>query len=175
MQTATVPAVSNAILVLTGAEFLLSMVEHRWSAANGNGTEMESRLKAQQELEESSSNWPSWTLCRAGRRTFADRFRRFTIAFKPCRRRLRHISRAWQKTELARHPQRPLCLDYVERIFTDWSEIHGDRGFADDPAMVCGMARFHGAGSRRHRPPEGARHEAKCLPQLGHAASRRIS
>jgi acetyl-CoA carboxylase carboxyl transferase subunit alpha len=51
---------------------------------------------------------------------------------------------AWQKTELARHPQRPYTLDYVERMFTDWSEIHGDRGFADDPAIVCGMARFHG-------------------------------
>ena len=51
---------------------------------------------------------------------------------------------AWHKAEVARHPQRPYTLDYVERIFTDWSEIHGDRGFADDPAIVCGMARFHG-------------------------------
>ncbi len=51
---------------------------------------------------------------------------------------------SWHKAELARHPQRPYTLDYVERIFTDWSEIHGDRGFADDPAIVCGMARFHG-------------------------------
>ena len=50
----------------------------------------------------------------------------------------------WQKTELARHPQRPYTLDYIERIFTDWSEIHGDRGFSDDPAIVCGMAKFHG-------------------------------
>jgi acetyl-CoA carboxylase carboxyl transferase subunit alpha len=40
--------------------------------------------------------------------------------------------------------QRPHTLDYIERIFTDWSEIHGDRRFGDDPAMVCGMARFHG-------------------------------
>ena len=45
---------------------------------------------------------------------------------------------------MARHPQRPYTLDYIERIFTDWSEIHGDRGFRDDPAIVCGMARFHG-------------------------------
>src|SRR5246127_4274488 len=51
---------------------------------------------------------------------------------------------AWQRTELARHPQRPYTLDYVERIFTDWSEVHGDRGFADDAAIICGMARFHG-------------------------------
>ncbi len=51
---------------------------------------------------------------------------------------------AWQRTELARHPQRPQSLDYIERIFTEFSEIHGDRGFGDDPAIVCGMARFHG-------------------------------
>src|SRR6202522_3072758 len=51
---------------------------------------------------------------------------------------------AWQKTELARHPQRPQALDYIERLFTHWSELHGDRTFGDDPAIVCGMARFHG-------------------------------
>src|SRR5438270_2291727 len=51
---------------------------------------------------------------------------------------------AWQKTELARHPQRPQTLDYIERVFTDFSEIHGDRSFGDDAAMICGMARFHG-------------------------------
>jgi acetyl-CoA carboxylase carboxyl transferase subunit alpha len=53
-------------------------------------------------------------------------------------------STAWQKTELARHPQRPQSLDYIERVFTDFSEIHGDRGFGDDAAIICGMARFHG-------------------------------
>jgi acetyl-CoA carboxylase carboxyl transferase subunit alpha len=51
---------------------------------------------------------------------------------------------AWQKTELARHPQRPYTLDYIDRIFSDWSEIHGDRSYADDPAIICGMAHFHG-------------------------------
>ncbi len=51
---------------------------------------------------------------------------------------------AWQKVELARHPQRPYTLDYVKMLFEGFSEIHGDRGFADDPAVVCGMARFHG-------------------------------
>ncbi|MCU1309835.1 MAG: acetyl-CoA carboxylase carboxyltransferase subunit alpha [Candidatus Angelobacter sp.] len=51
---------------------------------------------------------------------------------------------AWQRTELARHPQRPYTLDYLDRIFTDWSEVHGDRAFGDDPAIICGMARFHG-------------------------------
>jgi acetyl-CoA carboxylase carboxyl transferase subunit alpha len=51
---------------------------------------------------------------------------------------------AWAKTELARHPQRPDPLAFIERIFTDFSEIHGDRVFSDDPAMNCSMARFDG-------------------------------
>ncbi len=51
---------------------------------------------------------------------------------------------AWTKTELARHPQRPDPYSYIERIFTDYSEIHGDRAFSDDPAVTCGMARFEG-------------------------------
>ncbi|HEV2388776.1 MAG TPA: acetyl-CoA carboxylase carboxyltransferase subunit alpha [Candidatus Acidoferrales bacterium] len=56
---------------------------------------------------------------------------------------LEHPS-AWQRTMLARHPQRPYTLDYVRFLFEGFSEIHGDRGFGDDAAIVCGMARFHG-------------------------------
>lgn len=59
------------------------------------------------------------------------------------RRQIDSVTSAWKKTELARHPQRPYFLDYVERIFSDWSEIHGDRRFSDDPALICGMAKFH--------------------------------
>ncbi|MGB6132295.1 MAG: acetyl-CoA carboxylase carboxyltransferase subunit alpha [Acidobacteriaceae bacterium] len=51
---------------------------------------------------------------------------------------------AWQKTELARHPQRPDPYAFIEILFTDYSEIHGDRAFSDDPAVTCGMARFEG-------------------------------
>ncbi len=60
------------------------------------------------------------------------------------RRQLEANLLAWRKTELARHPQRPSMLDYLERIFTDWTELHGDRAFADDHAILAGMARFHG-------------------------------
>jgi acetyl-CoA carboxylase carboxyl transferase subunit alpha len=88
---------------------------------------------------------------------------------------------AWLKTELARHPQRPYFLDYVERIFTGWSEIHGDRRYSDDPALLCGMARFHDqevmiigtqkgrdAKQRVHRNfgmanPEGYRKALRCM------------
>jgi len=49
---------------------------------------------------------------------------------------------AWQRVQLARHPKRPHALDYIERIFTGFREIHGDRGFGDDPAIVAGFAFF---------------------------------
>src|SRR6266849_11068941 len=50
----------------------------------------------------------------------------------------------WQRTKLSRHPQRPYTLDYVRLLFQDFSEVHGDRNFADDPAIVTGTARYHG-------------------------------
>jgi acetyl-CoA carboxylase carboxyl transferase subunit alpha len=50
---------------------------------------------------------------------------------------------AWQKTELARDPKRPYPMEFIQSLFTDFSEIHGDRSFGDDLAMSCGMARFH--------------------------------
>jgi acetyl-CoA carboxylase carboxyl transferase subunit alpha len=49
---------------------------------------------------------------------------------------------AWQRVQLARHPKRPHTLDYIERVFTDFQEIHGDRLYGDDPAIVCGAALF---------------------------------
>jgi acetyl-CoA carboxylase carboxyl transferase subunit alpha len=49
---------------------------------------------------------------------------------------------AWQISQVARHPQRPYTLDYIQGLFTEFEELHGDRAFADDPAIVCGMARF---------------------------------
>src|SRR6202167_3169881 len=51
---------------------------------------------------------------------------------------------AWQKVQNARHPKRPHTLDYIQRILTDFQEIHGDRLFGDDPAIVCGMGRLDG-------------------------------
>lgn len=51
---------------------------------------------------------------------------------------------AWQISQLARHPQRPYALDYIQRIFTEFEELHGDRTYADDPAIVGGPARLDG-------------------------------
>jgi len=51
---------------------------------------------------------------------------------------------AFERVQLARHQDRPHTLDFIERLFEDFTEIHGDRRYADDPAIVCGFARFHG-------------------------------
>jgi acetyl-CoA carboxylase carboxyl transferase subunit alpha len=50
----------------------------------------------------------------------------------------------WQVSQVARHPHRPYTLDYIERIFSDFHELHGERHFGDDPAIVCGIARLDG-------------------------------
>ena len=55
---------------------------------------------------------------------------------------VQRVSPAWERIERARHPQRPYPMELIERIFTDFSEIHGDRAFGDDEAVVCGMARL---------------------------------
>ena len=50
----------------------------------------------------------------------------------------------WQRAQIARHQQRPYLLDFVQFLFTDFMEIHGDRAFGDDKAIICGFAKFHG-------------------------------
>jgi len=55
-----------------------------------------------------------------------------------------HSATAFERVQLARHPERPHTLDFVERLFEDFVEVHGDRRYADDPAIVSGFARFHG-------------------------------
>jgi len=51
----------------------------------------------------------------------------------------------WQRVLVARHPSRPNTLDYIERLFTNFDELHGDRRFADDHAIIAGLAEFNGA------------------------------
>src|SRR5215469_14985839 len=125
--------------VLTSAQLLLSMVETRRATRNGNGMD----ATAPQELERIERQLGKLEALdgqSADVRKEIEDLRQRVVAL---RSEMSHRE-AWIKTELARHPQRPYFLDYVEKIFSDFSEIHGDRRFADDPALVCGMARFHG-------------------------------
>ena len=91
------------------------------------------------------------------------------------------VSPAWIRIERARHPQRPYPLDFIERVFTDFSEIHGDRAYGDDEAVACGMARLgdeevlvignRKGGSTKDRVrrnfgmphPEGYRKALRCM------------
>src|ERR1700724_4671747 len=50
----------------------------------------------------------------------------------------------WQRAQVARHPQRPYTLDFIGLLFTDFVELHGDRGYGDDKAIVAGLGKFHG-------------------------------
>jgi acetyl-CoA carboxylase carboxyl transferase subunit alpha len=79
---------------------------------------------------------------------------------------------AWQRLLLARHPQRPYTEDYIRLLFENFSEIHGDRGYSDDPALITGMAWFHGkpvmiVGSQKGRDTKQrlARNFAQAKPE----------
>ena len=105
---------------------------------------MEPAFKAQRQLE-SIEKQMAQLEAKAGKDEQARlQLKRLQDQIGVLREQIRQQINAWQKTELARHAQRPFTLDYVERIFTEWSEIHGDRSFGDDPAILCGMARYHG-------------------------------
>lgn len=127
------------------SDFLLSMVEGRWAnSMNGNGKAMDSAIKAQQELEKVEQQIAQMEPVAGQDQDAISQIHQLRERVEALRTQIFSHMNAWGKTELARHVQRPYTLDYVQRIFTDWSEIHGDRGFGDDPAIVCGMGRFHG-------------------------------
>ena len=130
--------------MVVGADFLLSMVETHWTARNRDASKMESGLRAQQELKKIEQQIAHLESAAGQDEETRHEIQQLHRRVDALRREVSAHLSAWEKTELARHPQRPYTLDYVERIFTNWSEIHGDRGFGDDPAIVCGMARFHG-------------------------------
>lgn len=73
----------------------------------------------------------------------------------------------WQIALVARHPQRPYTLDYVEHIFTDFEELHGDRSFADDHAIVGGLARFNGQSCMVIGHQKGRDTKEKILRNFG--------
>ena len=105
---------------------------------------MPTSLKTQQELELIERQVASIEASTAQNEQTHRELAKLHERIHTLREQIKATNTAWQKTELARHPQRPQTLDYIERLFTDFSEIHGDRGFGDDPAIICGMARFHG-------------------------------
>jgi len=100
--------------------------------------------KAQRELENIEKQISVLEAAAGDNQDARNRLQRLHDQVEALRRQIQAHQTAWQKTELARHGQRPYTLDYLERIFSDWSEVHGDRSYGDDPAIICGLARFHG-------------------------------
>ena len=125
-------------------DFLHLEVQSLREAANNGHRGSESPVKAQQELERIEKQINDLETAAGNNHDARRQLQQLHEQVATLRTQLHAQLTAWRKTELARHPQRPYTLDYIERIFTDFSEIHGDRGFADDHALVCGMARFHG-------------------------------
>jgi acetyl-CoA carboxylase carboxyl transferase subunit alpha len=77
---------------------------------------------------------------------------------------------AFERVQLARHPERPYTLDLIERLFEDFVELHGDRRYSDDPAIVCSMAKFHGVpvvvmGHQKGRDTKQRRHRNFGMPK----------
>src|SRR5258707_13276171 len=138
------PTVANDTLVMTGVEFLLSMVESRWASRNGDRGKTDPGDRTHQELDKIDQQIARLQDTAGSDETTQQEIQQLRDRVEALRREMTSHFGAWEKMELARHPQRPYALDYIERIFADWSEIHGDRAFGDDPAIICGMARFHG-------------------------------
>ena len=77
---------------------------------------------------------------------------------------------SWQRVQLARHPKRPHALDYIERLFADFQELHGDRAYGDDKAIVGGLARFEGQpvmviGQQKGRDTKAKLHRNFGMPK----------
>jgi acetyl-CoA carboxylase carboxyl transferase subunit alpha len=122
------------------------MVETHWSQRNGDAREMDVRLKAEQELARIEQQIEHLQAVPGQSDEIRREVEQLHERVEALRRQIHSGLTAWEKTELARHPQRPYTLDYVERIFTDWSEIHGDR---DLPMIRRSCAAWRGFTGKR--------------------------
>ena len=104
--------------------------------AEDTGTQREEVVSLEKQIEELSRLVPDDNSARE--------LERLQRRLEKLRREVFSRLTPWQRVQLARHPQRPHFLDYVALIFEDFSELHGDRRFEDDPALIGGMAFYHG-------------------------------
>jgi acetyl-CoA carboxylase carboxyl transferase subunit alpha len=131
--------------MLSALDFWICAVEAVCQTAAGReGTYMEAVSKAQDELQRIEAQIQQLQAVAGDNQDAQKQLQVLHNRVASLRRQMAGQLTPWERTELARHPNRPYPLDYIERIFPDFSEIHGDRGFGDDAAMVCGMARFRG-------------------------------
>ncbi len=131
--------------ILPAVDYWISAVEAVYRAATTReNINMEAASKAQDELERIENQIQQLQGAAGDNQQAQKELQGLHERVEALRRQMSGVLTAWERTELARHANRPYPLDYIERIFPDFSEIHGDRNFGDDAAMVCGMARFRG-------------------------------
>jgi len=131
--------------ILPAITYWINAVEAIYRASKtGSKTNMEAVSKAQDELERIEKQIEQLEGAAGDNQEARRQLQEMHNRVDALRRQMAGQLTAWERTELARHPMRPYPLDYIERLFSEFSEIHGDRGFADDPAMICGMAIFRG-------------------------------
>ncbi|MFZ0314179.1 MAG: acetyl-CoA carboxylase carboxyltransferase subunit alpha [Candidatus Korobacteraceae bacterium] len=141
-ETQLTPAQSG---MLSALDFWLYAAEAvYWAATKRNDPNMEAASKAQEELLKIEEQIQQLQGVAGDNQAALKQLQGLHERVESLRRQMSGQLTPWERTELARHPNRPYPLDYIERIFPDFSEIHGDRAFGDDAAMVCGMARFRG-------------------------------
>src|SRR5205085_1868332 len=147
-QRAPIKEAGSEAAVVSGVRYMAGMLASRAFGALlakvADGNPMQSSSKAQQELERIEQHIRQLESVAGANQDARRQLQHLHQQVERLRAQIYAHLHAWRITELARHPQRPYTLDYVERIFPDWSELHGDRSFGDDHAIVCGMARFHG-------------------------------
>ena len=129
--------------VLSALNFWMQATESFYSATR-NDHMTEAGSKAQQELEKIEAQIAQLQAAAGANQEAQKQLSALHDRVGSLRRQISGQLSTWERTELARHPNRPYPLDYIERVFPDFSEIHGDRAFRDDPALICGMARFRG-------------------------------
>lgn len=128
---------------------------------------MEAASKAQLELERIEKQIEQLQSAAGDNQDARKELEKLRSSVDTLRRQVSGKLSAWERTELARHPMRPYPLDYIERIFPDFSEIHGDRGFGDDPAMIAGMARFNGREIAIIGPQKGRETKQRIYRNFG--------
>lgn len=128
--------------LLPALDFYIDAVQTFVQSKSSPHTIMEAGTKAEQELEKIEQQIAQLEQAAGENQEAHKQLSSLHQRVANLRKQVTAAMGPWQKTELARHPARPYTLDYVEHIFTDFSEIHGDRNFGDDPAMICGMARL---------------------------------
>ena len=115
-----------------------------WASTKLNDPNMEAATKAQEELQRIEQQIEQLQKSSRDNADAQKQLQALHDRVEALKRQMSGQLTPWERTEMARHPNRPYPLDYIERIFPDFSEIHGDRAFGDDPALICGMARFNG-------------------------------